>query len=79
MIPLTIVTATLPERRRMLHELGQSIAQQTVRVHEWDVKTDWDRVGPAKIINDLVANADTPWVFRCDDDDLFDRMEGSLT
>jgi hypothetical protein len=71
-IPITVVTPTLPERLPMLHELGQSIARQTVRPHEWLVKTDWDRVGPAKIINDLVANADTDWVFRCDDDDLFD-------
>jgi hypothetical protein len=71
-IPLTIVTPTLPTRRDMLHELGQSIAQQTERVHEWIVRTDWDRVGPAQIVNDMVADVDTPWVFRCDDDDLFD-------
>jgi hypothetical protein len=71
-IPLTIVTATIPERAPLLHELGQSIARQTVRPYEWIVKTDWDKVGPAKVINDIVADIDTPWLFRCDDDDLFD-------
>lgn len=72
MIPLTVVTATIPERADMLHELGQCIARQTVRPYEWIVATDWDRVGPSKVINDLVAQVNTPWVFRCDDDDLFD-------
>lgn len=72
MIPLTVVTATVPERADMLHELGQCIARQTVRPFEWIVRTDWDKQGPAKTINQLVADVETPWVFRCDDDDLFD-------
>jgi hypothetical protein len=72
MIPLTVVTATIPERENMLHELAQCIARQTVRPYEWVVATDWHKVGPAKIINELVADVDTDWVFRCDDDDLFD-------
>jgi len=72
MIPLTIVTATIPERRDKLRELGRCLADQTVHPYEWVVKTDWNRVGPAKIINGLVADADTDWVFRADDDDLFD-------
>lgn len=72
MIPVTVVTPTLPERRPLLHELGQCIARQTARPYEWIVKTDWERVGPAQIVNDMVADVDTDWVFRCDDDDLFD-------
>ncbi len=71
MTDLTIVTATIPERATLLHELRQSIALQTVRP-PWLVKTDWKREGPAAVINDLVAQVDTEWVFRCDDDDLFD-------
>ena len=71
MIPLTVVTATIPERIDLLHELRQSIATQTVRP-KWLVETDWDRQGPAKVINRLVDEVDTEWVFRCDDDDLFD-------
>lgn len=71
MIPLTVVTATLPERADLLHELAQCIARQTVRPR-WLVGTDWDRQGPAPILNRLVEEADTEWVFRCDDDDLFD-------
>lgn len=72
MIDLTIVTATLPERAALLHELRTCISTQTVRPR-WLVATDWHRVGPARIINELVDEVDTTWVFRCDDDDLFDR------
>ena len=72
MIPITVVTPTLPERADMLAELAQCMAAQTEQVYRWDVKTDWERVGPAKIVNDLVANVDTEWVYRCDDDDLID-------
>lgn len=71
MIDLTVVTATLPERVGMLHELRQSLATQTVRPR-WVVATDWHKAGPARVINDLVAEVDTTWLFRCDDDDLFD-------
>ncbi len=71
MTDLTIVTATIPERATLLHELRQSIALQTVRP-PWLVKTDWKREGPAAVINRLVDEVDTEWVFRCDDDDLFD-------
>jgi hypothetical protein len=71
-IPLTVVTATIPERADMLHELGQCIARQTVRSYEWIVATDWNQEGPATVLNRIVADVDTPWVFRCDDDDLFD-------
>lgn len=71
MIDLTIVTATVPERAPLLHELRQSIAQQTVRP-KWLVSTDWRKEGPATVINRLVEQVDTEWVFRCDDDDLFD-------
>ena len=83
MIDLTVVTSTIPERRCMLHELQQSLAQQTVHPTEWRVKTDWDRIGPAHIINELVEESSTEWVFRCDDDDLYDanhfeRLETQL-
>jgi len=70
-IDLTVVTATLPERLDMLHELRQCIATQTERPR-WIVHTDHDRRGPARVINDLVDEVETTWLFRCDDDDLFD-------
>jgi hypothetical protein len=71
-IPVTIVTPTIPERRNLLHELGQSIARQTAHPYEWIVRTDWERLGPAPLVNEMVAEVETEWVFRCDDDDLFD-------
>ena len=72
MIPVTVVTPTIPERRQMLHELGQCIARQTAHPYEWIVRTDRNQAGPAAVVNEMVAEAETEWVFRCDDDDLFD-------
>lgn len=71
MIDITAITATIPERAGLLHELRQSIATQTMRP-PWLVRTDSARRGPAQVLNELVAETDTGWVFRCDDDDLFD-------
>lgn len=72
MIDLTVITSTIPERSQLLNDLGQCIARQTVRPYGWDIATDWDRKGPAHVLNDLAANVETEWLFRCDDDDLYD-------
>lgn len=69
---LTVVTATIPERKRMFHELRQSIALQTVKPAGWLVHVDRDSRGPAAVINELAERVDTDWLFRCDDDDLYD-------
>ena len=71
-MPVTVLTATIPERRRMLHELRQCIARQTVKPEKWLVETDHERVGPVGIINRLAEQVETEWLFRCDDDDLYD-------
>lgn len=69
---ITVVTPTIPERHDMLCELGACINAQTVPPADWLVGIDHDRRGPAVVVNELVAQAATEWVFRCDDDDLFD-------
>jgi hypothetical protein len=48
-VPITVVTPTIPERRELLHELGQCIARQTAHPYEWIVRTDWDQAGPAVV------------------------------
>lgn len=68
---ITVITATIPERADMLAELAVSLAVQDV-MPTWFVGIDHDRRGPAAVLNDLAANARTEWLFRCDDDDLFD-------
>lgn len=71
MSPITVITATIPEREPWLRQLEQSIAAQTHQPHEWLVAVDHDHRGPAPVLNELAAQVDTPWLFRCDDDDLF--------
>jgi GT2 family glycosyltransferase len=69
---LTVVTSTIPERADMLAELAGCMQRQTVAPDAWLVHVDETREGPAACLNRLVAAADTEWVFRADDDDLFD-------
>lgn len=72
MSDITVITATIRERRRMLAELACSLNEQTEPAAEWLVQTDRSGRGPAKVLNDLADHVTTPWLFRCDDDDLFD-------
>ncbi len=69
---VTVVTPTIPERAPQLAELRASIEAQTVRPAAWVCGLDVQRVGPGPIVNDLIAEADTEWVIRVDDDDLLD-------
>lgn len=69
---LTVVTSTIPERADMLAELAGCMKRQTHQPADWLVHIDDAREGPAVCLNRLVEAADTTWVFRADDDDLFD-------
>lgn len=68
---ITAITASLPDRAWLLGELAASLAQQTVPI-EWRVAWDAGRTSPTPILNRLAATVATPWLFRCDDDDLYD-------
>lgn len=68
---LTVITATLPERAPLLGQLAESLACQSVHVG-WHVGWDTDRRSPVPVLNRLAAGVSTEWLFRCDDDDLFD-------
>jgi hypothetical protein len=71
-IDLTVVTSTIPERAEMLAELAGCMKRQTLQPADWLIHIDETREGPSACLNRLVDDADTEWVFRCDDDDLFD-------
>ena len=67
---ISVITATLPDRGRLLAECAATIASQTLQPAAWYVGVDHERNGPAAILNGLAAKVDTPWLFRLDDDDL---------
>jgi hypothetical protein len=71
-VDLTVVTSTVPERAGLFVDLERCMSVQTVKPKAWAVHVDHERRGPAECINELVAGCTTDWVFRCDDDDLFD-------
>lgn len=68
---LTVITATIPERAALLGELAGSLAAQTCHF-PWHVGWDTGHGTPVPVLNRLAADVTTDWVFRCDDDDLFD-------
>jgi glycosyltransferase involved in cell wall biosynthesis len=69
LIDVTVITPTLPERATLLEQLADALARQTVP-HAWLVRADNDNLGPARIRNELAAQADTTWLAFVDDDDL---------
>jgi hypothetical protein len=70
MADVTVVTASIPSRARLLSEASASVAAQTVPV-EHLIYTDRERdVGEKR--NRLIAAADTEWIAFLDDDDLLD-------
>jgi GT2 family glycosyltransferase len=69
---IEIVTATLPERGRLLADCARSVALQTLPPAGWHIRVDHGREGPAKALNGLVDAVTADWLFRLDDDDLLE-------
>lgn len=67
---VTVITAALPTRDRMLVEACRSVAAQTVPPAAHLIGVDHRRAGSAATRNLLAAAADTPWLAFLDDDDL---------
>lgn len=67
---IEVLTASLPERGRLLADCARSVALQTLLPAAWHVGVDHDREGPAAVLNRLACQVETPWLFRLDDDDL---------
>lgn len=70
---IEVVTATLPERGRLLAECAESVARQTLPPAAWHIAVDHRREGPAPVLNRLAERVETPWLFRLDDDDVLYR------
>ena len=69
---VTLLTASLPERKDLLAEAVASVAAQTVHPVVHLVGIDHAREGAATVYNRLAGMVDTPWVTFLDDDDLLD-------
>lgn len=70
---IAVLTPSLPERREMLTECMDSIAAQTLQPLAHVVAIDYERVGPAQMLNRLIGCADAigaEWVALLADDDL---------
>lgn len=65
------MTASLPERSKLLDECRRSVAAQTVSCeHVFGI--DVDREGPGIVRNRLAESTDADWLLPVDDDDLLD-------
>jgi len=69
-VDVTILTPTLSWREEMLRELRDSVAAQTIQPKEHLVELDDRGLGVARMLNRLLAKADTTWVSPVADDDL---------
>lgn len=70
MTAVSVITATIPGRERMLAECRASVAAQTFRDYEHLVMLDSEREGCSVMCNRLVAQAKGEWLFLIADDDL---------
>lgn len=70
--PISVITASLPERVELLRECRDSVLRQRPEVHAHRVGVDTGGRGPAAVRNELVEKDDQPWVLLLDDDDLLD-------
>lgn len=67
---ITVVTPTIPPRRKMLARAVESIARQTRPAHALSVAVDVDREGAPATRQRALDAVRTPLVAFCDDDDV---------
>lgn len=68
---VTVITPTIPSRKRMLDECCASVQIQTRAPDAHLIAVDHDRRGTSAMRNALAAAVETEWVAVLDDDDLF--------
>jgi len=83
-VSVTVLTASLPERRGLFKDLAASMAGQTLPPVRWLVEWDYAKDGPVAVYNRLAAQVQTEWLFRIDDDDIleldhFDTLKPYMT
>ena len=69
---LTVILATIPERRQLRTEAVRSVEVQTVTPRWLLVEEDVNHCGPAWTFNRLAERVSTEWLFPFADDDLLD-------
>lgn len=67
---VSVITATIPERKPLLVECEVSVQSQTFGGWEHLILEDVDREGCSVMVNRLVAEASGEWLFPLADDDL---------
>lgn len=72
MLPVTVVTPSLPEREGFRAECIATVAAQLQQPEEHMVWLDEDRVGVAAMQNWMLESVATPWYMLLADDDLLD-------
>lgn len=67
---VTVVTASLPHRHQMLAECMEAVRNQTWQPKAHIIGIDYERIGPARMINKVIGEATTEWIAPIADDDL---------
>lgn len=68
-VDVTIITATIEGREKLLERATASVREQTLMPRAHLIKPDIRRAGGAVMKNDLISFATTEWVIILDDDD----------
>jgi glycosyltransferase involved in cell wall biosynthesis len=71
LVDVTVCTPTIPHRSEMLQECMESVRNQTWTPKAHLVAVDFERVGGARMLNQLIDAAKTEWIAPLADDDLF--------
>lgn len=70
MAAVTVITATMPGRERLLAEAMASVAAQTIKPTEHLIAIDYVQRGGARVYNLLADAVITPWLAVLNDDDV---------
>lgn len=71
MADVTVVTPTVSHRHAMLVNCMESVRNQTVLPRAHLIGTDYERIGPEGMFNQLIDKSTTEWVAPLCDDDVY--------
>lgn len=71
MSSVTVVTPAIDTRFHLLQECMESVRNQTHKPAAHFISVDYDRIGAAKTLNNLIDAVQTEWFAPVADDDLF--------
>lgn len=71
MSDVTVITATMPDRKDLLREAMESVRRQTLQPADHLIGVDYKQVGGYRLRNILASAVDTTWLHVLDDDDVF--------